>query len=284
MSRREQWKRLAFGLAATVPLALLPAFTRLSGKRAQDCAPALRGHRAPLQALAFGPDGATLTSAAYQLGGPPVEVEVTDWDTRTGHPTSQRHEPLGALRALVFVPGGRTLAAALEDRSVWHDRRRLCEHLPQVCALAVAPDAGTLATSTLDCTIQLWDASTGEQRSTFPGHPGIGTMAFSPDGLTLASGGYDGIVKLWDVGAGTERAVLRPSTEEVSAVTFAPDGSSLALAFGCTVQIWDVNARRRLADLEGHEGKVKCLAYSPDGTRLASGGYDRTVRLWDVPR
>jgi len=106
-----------------------------------------------------------------------------------------------------------------------------------------------------------------------------------------ASAGGDllGVVKLWDVASRTERATLVASEEkvaehEVAAVAFAPDGKTLAAAVGGVVQLWDVAAGRRMARLEGHAGKVTCLAFSPDGKRLASGGYDRTVRLWDVAR
>ncbi|KAF8979920.1 hypothetical protein BGZ46_004838 [Entomortierella lignicola] len=64
--------------------------------------------------------------------------------------------------------------------------------------------------------------------------------------------------------------------------TYSPNGETLAMASGGKISLYNTLDWSKLRDLEGHRAMVSCLTFSPTGTRLVSGGFDATVRIWDV--
>jgi ferric-dicitrate binding protein FerR (iron transport regulator) len=78
------------------------------------------------------------------------------------------------------------------------------------------------------------------------------------------------------------QAALPPQDGWVQALTFAPDGSTLAVGSSVgTLTLWDRQfGQVRWALPAAHGQRIKTLAFSPDGTILASGGMDKILKFW----
>ncbi|MEU8365258.1 NB-ARC domain-containing protein [Nonomuraea sp. NPDC048882] len=219
----------------------------------------LRGHTRAADSLAAVADGSHLVS-----GSPDGTVRI--WNTRAGEP---QREPFGDpwISAIVHEPGLTWYAYAtrfgrlgIMDTGHGTVVRRWQGHDRPVSALVPVAGGRWLASASKDGTVRVWNADTGTIEVELPDHEGpVNTLAVDPAGSWLASAGEDGTVRVWDVATWTERHRFHHESAGENAMYYSGD-------------------TRHLFD---HHRSVHVLATAPDGSWLASGGEDRTIRIWN---
>ncbi len=140
-------------------------------------------------------------------------------------------------------------------------------------SLSFSPDGRWLASASVDGTMLLRDASTGQTRQRIRGGRfGVSNVAFAPDSQTLVAQA-DGRIKLWPIGQDVEPSAVLQLDVEWLHMALSPDGRFLA-ACGAdgVVKLWNWGQwdKPLVLPAVGASG-WSILAFSADGELLACG-------------
>ncbi len=244
---------------------------------------ALTEHFEWIQTLAFPGDGARLASSGW-------EAKVRVWDVATGKqleiitPPTQTHWA-DVSQVVTFPPTLTKLAARslAGDIRVWYSATRqqlstLQTETPKsIFRFVFSPDGQRIAGNERRKVI-LWHADTGELLWTTSG----GHFAFAPDSQTLAIADTDNNIRVWALLSFALVKTLAGHSDSIHALTFSPDGRTLASGSEYEIRLWDVDTGRTLATLDTGTENVAALAFSPNGKTLVSGSSQGTLQLWNV--
>ena len=240
------------------------------------------GHANSVNSVALSPNGAVLATGS-------TDATVRLWAFPQGellHTLTDRKKTVAAVR---ISANGEWVAAG------WYGGRATVWTLSgeevvgikaskgNLGAVAISPDASTLATGGLGDDILLWQLPSGEKLRELSGHRvAVMSLTFTLDGRHLVSLGYDQTIRVWDKSDWSEARVLELECASPRGLVFSPDEQTAAVSVERKVQLRDWATWELRTELPAGTKVVSAMAFSADGRWFALGSADRKIAVWQA--
>jgi WD40 repeat protein len=109
------------------------------------------------------------------------------------------------------------------------------------------------------------------------------TVDVSPDGRLLVTASSFGSVCIGKMRDGSSKTIWTDRVSTLKMVKFSPNGRYVAVSMTMDkfLRIWNVRSCQLVGKWNGQQ-IIRSVAFSPDGEDLMSGGWDGTIKSWDV--
>jgi eukaryotic-like serine/threonine-protein kinase len=143
------------------------------------------------------------------------------------------------------------------------------------------PKSDTLAMAVEDGKVRLWNWPKQTIDETIDAHRGVvWSSQFLRGGELLVTAGDDGKLKVWSR-AKQEPLRVFNHLNAVRGLAIGSDGKLFAGDRQGGLYVWSLDADEPLMTAE-QPGAIYTVAISPDGKTLATGGSEKTIRLWNA--
>jgi WD40 repeat protein len=260
----------------------------------------VRGHLAPITALAFDPDGKALYTLAQ-------DGQFRAWDASTftekakaSHPTRFTTFHAGAVsgdgKSFATYNQGLIEVLDVSKRTVQAKFGKPGGFGAFNTGMTFSPDGKRLATLTSTEEGTVYDLEVPRPLFVTKDQLGIRGVAFADEGKVMYAVSTNNKLVAWDMATGSPVAVAKGTTDPRPA--FQADGASMGLALSRDgkrlaagwardmVRLWNVDSLRQLPALTletVNKGSAASVAFSGDGKLLAIGCTDGSIQFWDVP-
>lgn len=217
---------------------------------------------------------------SFYVSGQPILNSIKDSvlqldDDRLNKSTED--EPL----QIVYFP-----EALFRVRSVTRCTATLPGHSEAILHVQFSPDGKSLASSSGDATVRLWDLNTQMPLKTLKGHTSwVLQVAWSPDAEHIVAGGKDGVIKVWNKDGDKVCKNLTAHKKWITGLSWEPYHlNSECRRFAssskdCTIKVWNITKGICEISFSGHTNCVTSVKWNGDGT-IFSSSQDCSIRQW----